>query len=79
MEIKVMGGGCANCKRLLATVEKAVSELGIDAKILYITDFEKIMEAGLLRTPGLLINEKIVVSGRVPDIDEVKKLISITK
>ncbi len=79
MEIKVMGGGCANCKRLLATVEVAVSELGIDATILYVTDFEKIMEAGLLRTPGLLINGKIAVSGRVPDLNEVKKLISAAK
>lgn len=72
MEIKVLGSGCANCKHLLQMVEFAVKELKVDAKVLYITDMVAIATSGLMRTPGLIINQKIVSSGRVPSLDEIK-------
>jgi len=76
MEIKVLGSGCANCKRLYETVKTAVNDLKVEANVLYITDMMQIANSGLLRTPGLIINEKVVSYGRVPSLDEVKTLIS---
>ncbi len=76
MEIKVLGGGCANCKKLLNFCELAIKELDIKANLLYITDMIEITNSGLLRTPGLIINGEIVSQGRVPSLKEVTKLIS---
>ena len=75
MEIKVLGSGCANCKRLHETVKTAVDELKVEATVLYITDLMQIANAGLLRTPGLIINGKVASYGRVPALDEVKTMI----
>jgi len=79
MEIKVLGSGCANCKKLLENVEIANKELSLEANILYVTDYMEIVKTGLMRTPGLMINGKIVSYGRVPSSDEVKKLIEAAK
>jgi small redox-active disulfide protein 2 len=68
MEIKVVGGGCANCKKLLAHTEEAVKELGVKAEIRYVTDMEEIMKTGIMRTPGLMVN-------RVPGVKEIKQII----
>lgn len=51
MEIKVLGSGCANCKKLYENVSKAISEMGIDAQVLYVTDLKAIAQSGLMRTP----------------------------
>lgn len=79
MEIKVLGSGCSNCKRLLENVQNGVKELNVNAEIKYITDYMQIVNAGLLRTPGLMIDNKIVSYGRVPSVDEVKVLIQNAK
>jgi small redox-active disulfide protein 2 len=76
MEIKVLGPGCANCKKLMSVVQDAVKELNIDANIMYVTDLSEIMQAGIMRTPGLQVNGKVKVMGRVPNIKEVKQIIS---
>jgi small redox-active disulfide protein 2 len=75
MEIKVLGSGCANCKRVFQLVEIAVKDLNVKANLHYITDMMEIAESGLLKTPGLIINNKIVSYGRVPSLEEVKELI----
>lgn len=75
MIIQVYGSGCPNCKRLLENVKTAVSELRADATVEYITDYLKIVNAGILRTPALAIDGKIVVSGRVPAVDEIRAMI----
>ncbi|MFA6791826.1 MAG: thioredoxin family protein [Candidatus Izemoplasmatales bacterium] len=75
MEIKVYGSGCANCKKLLDNVERACRELSFNAKVDYVTDTMEIVNAGLMRTPGLMMNGKIVAYGRVPNVEEIKKLI----
>lgn len=75
MIIKVLGSGCKNCKKLLENVKESVKELKILAEIEYITDMMEIANSGLMRTPGLIINDKIVSYGRVPDIDEIKNFI----
>jgi len=76
MEIKVLGPGCARCHQLDQTTQEVVKELGIDAEIVYIKDIKKIMEYPILTTPGLVIDEKLVCSGRVPSKDEVTRFIT---
>lgn len=75
MEIKVLGTGCANCKNLEKSTRQAVEELGVDAQVVKEEDIVKIMAYGIMRTPGLVIDEKVVMSGRVPSVSEIKTLI----
>ncbi len=75
MEIKVLGTGCYRCRDLLKTAEQAVLELGIDAQIEKVQDMDKILSYGVSRTPGLVIDGKVVLSGRLPDVEEVKRLL----
>lgn len=75
MQIKVLGSCCANCKKLYALTEEAVKESGIQAEIVKEEDIQKIMGYGVMRTPALVINEKVKVYGRVPDKGEIKKYI----
>jgi small redox-active disulfide protein 2 len=76
MEIKVLGSGCASCKKLLATTEKAVEELKIEADIVYVTDMEAIIATGIMSTPGLMINGIVKSTGRVPSQKEIMQLVS---
>lgn len=79
MQIKVMGTGCHKCKALLAATEKAVKSSGVQAEIEYVTDIIKIAETGLMSTPGLVINDKIVSSGKVLEAQAVAELIEKNK
>ena len=76
MKIKVLGPGCAKCHQLEQTTREVVKELGIDAEIDYVKDIKKIMEYPILTTPGLVIDEKLVCSGRVPSKAEVSTYIT---
>ena len=76
MEIKVLGPGCAKCQQLEKTVKEVVKELGVDVKIEDIKDIKKIMEYPILTTPGLVIDEKLVCSGRVPTKAEITTFIT---
>lgn len=76
MKIKVLGPGCAKCQQLEKTAREVVKELAIDAEIEDVTDIKKIMEYPILTTPGLVIDEKLVVSGRVPSKAEVTTFIT---
>lgn len=75
MEIIVLGTGCPKCKTLENTAKEAVQELGIDANVTKEEDIMKIMGYGVMRTPGLVINEKVVSSGRLLSVTEIKNLI----
>ncbi len=66
LRIKVLGPGCANCDRLEALCREVVSEKNFEAQIEKITDINKFADYGLLITPGLVINEKLVSSGKIP-------------
>jgi small redox-active disulfide protein 2 len=71
VKIKILGTGCARCQQLEKTTKEAVKELGIDAEVEKVQDMKKIMEYPILTTPGLVINEKLVSSGKVPTKAEV--------
>jgi small redox-active disulfide protein 2 len=69
--IKVLGSGCANCKKVEGIVRKVIGEMGLEADVIKVTDYNEIMQYPLLSTPGLVINEKLVCSGRIPSQAEV--------
>ena len=75
MKIQVLGSGCATCKKLFEITQKAVSELKLNTEVEYITDIQKIVAMGLMRSPVLAINDKPVLIGSVPDIEKIKKII----
>ena len=76
MDIKILGTGCAKCKKLEEVTKAAADQLGIQYTIEKITDLEKIMAYSVMSTPSLVVNGIVKVSGRVPDKDEVQKLLS---
>lgn len=76
MEIKVLGTGCAKCKKLEQMAKQTVEEMGIEANIEKVEDIYIIMQYGVMRTPGLVVNEKLVLSGRLPKAGEIKELLT---
>jgi small redox-active disulfide protein 2 len=71
LTIKVLGSGCANCKRLEQLTLKVIDDLGVQAEVVKVTDPTKYADYGILSTPGLVINEKTVSAGRIPSIAEI--------
>jgi len=76
MELKVLGPGCANCKKLEANVFEAVARMNVDADIQKIEDIQEIIGYGILSTPGLVVNGKVKVSGRVPSVSEIINILN---
>ena len=75
MIIKVLGSGCANCQKLEATAKRAAEDLGLSAEFVKVTEYPEIMAYGVMSTPALVIDEKLVLAGRVPSCDEVVTLL----
>ena len=75
MKIKILGPGCANCVNLERVTRQAVTDLGIDAQIEKVTDYPAIIGYGVMSTPGLVVDEKVVLSGRVPSAAKVRELL----
>ena len=71
LTIKILGSGCANCKRLEQIARKVVEETGAQAEVLKVTEYPDIMAYGITSTPGLVINEKVMSFGRIPTPAEV--------
>lgn len=69
--IKVLGSGCANCKKVEATARQVITALGLEADVIKVTEYADIMRYPILSTPGLVINEKLVCAGRIPSPVEV--------
>ncbi|MEX0981270.1 MAG: thioredoxin family protein [Bacteroidales bacterium] len=76
MEIKVLGTGCPKCKALEKATQDVIAEMGVDASITKEEDIMKIMEYGIMHTPGLVIDGKVVMSGRVPSTKEIQQFIT---
>lgn len=75
MNIKVLGGGCRSCEALLKATKEAAAKKGIDADVEYITDMETIVGYGIMSMPALMIDEKVVSSGKVLKAKDVEKLL----
>ncbi len=75
MNVKVLGGGCSKCETLLANTKEAVKNTGIDAEVEYITDFAVIGSYGIMSTPALMVDEKVVSMGKVLKSSDIEKLL----
>ena len=75
MNLKVLGTGCSNCKKLELLTNELVSELKIDATVEKVEDIEEIMRAGVMSTPALVVDGKVIVSGYVPSRNELTNLL----
>jgi small redox-active disulfide protein 2 len=73
LTVKILGSGCANCKKLEAVAREAATASNLQADFVKVTDMQQIMAYDLLSTPGLVINDKLVASGRIPTVAEVQK------
>ncbi len=76
LDIRVAGPGCRNCQELESRVIKALEELNLDATVMKVTDYSEIAALGILMTPGLIINGKVVLQGKVPTVGIVKGYIA---
>lgn len=71
MEIKILGSGCAKCKKLEELAREAINELGVQASVVHVTDMNAIMAYPILSTPALVVNEQLKTSGRLPRKEEI--------
>ncbi len=76
MNIKILGAGCANCVNLEKAAREAATALGIEAEFEKVTDYGDIAGYGVMKTPGLVVDEKLVMSGRVPTAAQVKEMLA---
>ncbi|MDM7998051.1 MAG: thioredoxin family protein [Acidobacteriota bacterium] len=76
MKIQILGTGCPKCKKLAETAETAAKELGIDYELEKVTDIDKILAYGVMMTPGLAVDGDVKSVGKVPSVDEVKKMLA---
>ena len=75
MKIEILGSGCSNCERLQKLAEEAVKETGTPASVEKVSDMQKILGYGVMRTPAIVVNGKVKAMGRVPGKDEIRKFI----
>jgi len=75
MLIKILGTGCAKCKKLEENTRTAIAALGMEASLEKVTDLDRIMDYGVMITPALVIDEKVVASGKLLTVDEIKELL----
>jgi small redox-active disulfide protein 2 len=76
VHVKILGPGCKNCQNLETRTRQALDRLGLDAEVEKVTDYAAIAGYGVMKTPGLVADEKLLVSGRVPTTEEISKLLS---
>jgi len=76
MNIKILGSGCANCRKLEALAKEVVSELGVEAQVEEVKDFKAIMSYGIMTTPGLVIDGMVKSAGRIPSKAEITSWIT---
>ena len=74
-KIEVLGAGCAKCNRLEANVREALKSSSSDAKVVKVEDIGEIMERGVMMTPALVVDGEVKVTGRVPSVDELKRIL----
>jgi small redox-active disulfide protein 2 len=73
--IKVLGAGCPSCLTTEEVIKKVANEQGVEVEIIKITDIQEIMEYDVMSTPAVVINEKVIIKGRIPSVGEVKSFL----
>ncbi len=76
LTVKILGAGCSNCERLYEVTRRAVDSLGDQVEVIKVTDFAEMMKYGILQTPGLVINEELVMVGKVPSLGDMTTLLT---
>ncbi len=76
MKIEILGSGCAKCRTLEANVREAVKEMAIDVEIVKVDDFAEIAKRGVMVTPALVVDGKVLLNGKVPKVSKIKKLLA---
>ena len=76
MRIEILGTGCAKCNKTKGIVEKAVSQSGVEAEVVKVEDFDKIISYGVMITPAVVVDGEVKVAGKVPSVDDVVKWIA---
>ncbi|HDQ03849.1 MAG TPA: thioredoxin family protein [Deltaproteobacteria bacterium] len=76
MKIEILGTGCAKCDKLEEMVRLAIEETGVNADVNHIRDIKKIMTYGVMTTPALVINGEVKATGKIPSVEEIKKIIA---
>jgi small redox-active disulfide protein 2 len=79
MQVKVLGAGCANCHTLEERTNQALARLGADGEVEMVTDYAQIAAYGVMSTPALVVDEQVVLSGRVPDVSELVSILAGTR
>ena len=79
MKIEVVGPGCGRCITTEKNVREAIKQLGISAEVTNVTDVAEFAKKGVMFTPGIIVDGKVVTSGKIPTVDELKKIISAIK
>ncbi len=75
-KLQILGTGCPKCKKLMELTDQAAKSLGIEYEIEKVDDIKQILAFGVMMTPALVVNGEVKVSGRVPSVDEIKKMIA---
>ena len=75
MQLTVIGPGCSRCKTLAQLTEQAAKELGVEYELIKVTDLKQIMALGVMMTPALAVNGTVKLAGRVPSLEEIKKML----
>lgn len=75
MKIKILGSGCANCKKLEANAREAIQELGLEAEVEKVEDLREIVAYGVMRTPALVVDETLKFMGKVASVEEIRQLL----
>ncbi|MGP8329904.1 MAG: thioredoxin family protein [Methanosarcinaceae archaeon] len=76
MNIEILGTGCAKCNKTKKIIEKALLENGVNAKVVKVEDFDRIISYGVMITPAVVVDGEVKIAGRVPGVDDVKKWIT---
>ena len=76
MKLQILGTGCAKCNALTQATEQAAKALGLPYELEKVTDLKKIMSFGVMMTPALVVDGNVKVSGKVPSVDDIKKLLA---
>lgn len=79
MIIKILGSGCANCDKLEQVTKEAAANIGLEAEFVKVTDMAEIMAFGVMTTPALVVDDDVKLSGRVPSVSDVEKILGGTK